>query len=680
MLFKEFNALLQANFADMIREEAPLFEVDVDKDSLWNKYLDAFPTGTNNIYRKRREFDCGCCRHFVKSIGNVVSIENGKIRTVWDFQTNDPTFQPVIDALAVYVRSRPIVEFWISKQPRVGTPKSFEQSDSTVLEWNHFFLDLPRYLVDKSDRSIGDLRGGRRDARNVFKRSLDEISQGSLLTILELVGQNSLYKGEEWKGLLSAFLGYKKAYDKFETDEQRELFAWSYSSEAGDALGRIRNHSIGTLLLDVSAGIDLDTAVRKYEAIVAPTNYKRPKAIFTQRMLDEAKKTIENLGYLNALGRRHATLDDISVNNILFSNRDSAKRLEGVDVFTDMAKGVPIDPKKFSRVDEISAEAFVNNILPGVRELEVLLENRHTPNLVSLIAPVDKTAPSMFKWNNAFGWAYSGNITDSGIKDRVKSVGGRVDGVLRFSIQWNDLDEDHNDLDAHCRSASGVPIYYANRHDNVTGGTLDVDIQFPVEKTPAVENITWASKSRMKPGEYRFYVHNFAHRGGEKGFRAEIEFDGQVFSYNFARNVVHKETIPVATVRLSSDGVFSIEHRLPNNPSSRDIWGVKTNQFIPASVVMFSPNYWDQQSGIGHRHYFFMLKDCVNPETPNGFYNEFLKEELLQHKRVFEALGNRMSVAKTNDQLSGVGFSSTKRDDLIVRVKGMTERVLKIKI
>jgi hypothetical protein len=95
---------------------------------------------------------------------------------------------------------------------------------------------------------------------------------------------------------------------------------------------------------------------------------------------------------------------------------------------------------------------------------------------------------------------------------------------------------------------------------------------------------------------------------------------------------------------------------------------------------MYSPNHWDASAGVGNRHYLFMLKDCVNPENPNGFFNEYLSQDLAKHKRVFEALGAEMKVEPSGEQLSGVGFSSTQRNSFTAKVKGSAERILKVVI
>lgn len=688
-MFKDFVKAIQKNLQQMSKDSSRLFTVNVDTEELYNLYLDSFPAGTNEIYRERREYDCSCCRHFIRDVGNVVSIKNGELHTIWGINpVSDDKYNVVAAALDAYVKQKAVLGVFLKKEKRIGTPENREMLPTgKINKYEHFFVDLPEICIFKEcyrHTLEGDLSQFR-DVRNVFKRSLDEISKEAVDTVLELIAQNSLYKGAEWKKQLTEFKNYQKEYGKL-TDEQKELWIWEKSISAGAVIGKIRNHSIGTLLVNISEGMDLDLAVRKYEQIVAPVNYKRPKAIFTKKMLEDAKKTITELGYMDSLQRRFATLDDITVNNILFSNKDAAKRITGaMDLFDEMEQDVAIDPKRFSKVEEISAEDFIKNVLPVAKELEVYLENKHIQNMVSLIAPEVAAAKTMFKWNNGMSWAYTGNITDSDIKENVKAAGGSVTGIVRFSIQWNDKDgKDNSDLDAHCiEPKGGDHIYFSHKISRYTGGELDIDITDPIYQCKsnggvAVENITYPSKERMKPGTYKFYVNQYSFRNSQ-GFKAEVEVNGEIHSYEY--NAPVRGNVDVAEVILDQSGNFKVVDKLPGNCAtiSKDVWGIKTLQFTPVSVVCYSPNYWDEQKGIGHQHLFFMLKDCINPEEPNGYYNEFLKPELEQHRRVFEALGAKTHVKDVDDQLSGVGFSLTKRNDLIIKVKGATERVVKVK-
>lgn len=685
--FKEFRALIQKHFNEMVKDDAPLFITNADEDKLYDLYLDSFPAGTNPIFRKRREYDCSCCRRFVKNIGKLVSFMDGQMITVWDFDTKSDVYQPVVDALAAYVKTCAVVNpYYISRNMisngKFGTEMNYEYDadHKAVRTWGHFAVEIPQRFIVRPD-DVPTKMAQWRDSANVFKRSLEELTMDAVDTVLELIAQNSLYRGKEFESLVRGFKIDKRVYDRL-PDEKKSAYVWMAPGGMSMNRLRIRNTAIGTLLVNLSEGMDVDAAVTAFEKVVAPANYKRPKAIFTKKMLEDAQKTVTELGYMNSLGRRFATLDDVTANNIMFCNRDAAPRVMGaVNPFEAMAKSLGTDPKKFSRAEEIGIEKFVKEVLPTAAGLELFMENRFSKNMVSLIAPQDKSAPSMFKWPNGFSWAYTGNMADSDIRENVKAAGGKVDGVLRFSIQWNDKPDewDENDLDAHCVEPNDFEIYFGSKRDLSTCGNLDVDIIRPIRYKAAVENITWPDIKKMEEGEYSFYVQCFSSRGGKTGFRAEIEFDGNIYSFNYDKPLHGGQNVAVAKVTLK-DGKFSIKELLPSSTSTREIWGVNSNQFVPVSVAMYSPNYWDEQTGNGNRHYFFMLKDCVNPEKPNGFYNEFLKADLLQHKRVFEALGSQMAVQSVDDQLSGVGFSETQHNSFIVKVQGATERVLKVVI
>ena len=684
MTFVEMRDLLISHFNEMTEDCTHLFEAQCDKDEMWNTYLNSFPKGSNPIFRERTEHDCSCCRGFIKSIGNVVAIKNGVLSTIWDFTCNDPVYDTVLKAMSDYVRKHAVSDVYLSIQAKLGCHHNFEQMESVgAHRWDHFYLELPDKFVISNSLEKGGVLNTYRTAKEVLLRSLREITPDAVDTVRELCSTNTLYRGQEYEYMIKEFKKLQTDFLKLDSPEAQELFAWERSVQVGNVVSRIRNTAIGTLLVNISEGMDLDQAVRAYEAITAPANYKRSKPIFTKKMLEDAKKTIADLGYTTALARRHAKLDDITVNDILFVNRDDAKRVQNAgdifDTLSKMAKDTGT-AKQFSRVEEITVDTFVNNVLPEAQSLEVYVENKLANNFVSLIAPVDAASKSMFKWDNNFSWTYAGNLTDS-MKERVKAAGGKVDGDLRFSIQWNEVGTDNYDLDAHCIEANGEEIMfnqYRKPAVSKLGGQLDTDVIDPKGQI-AVENITWPDRKRMKPGVYKFFVHQYS-GSVQHGFRAEIEFDGTIYSFDYPNSMRSGEKVHVAEVTLDENGNFTIKCLLLESMSTRTIWNIQTNEFVPVSVVCYSPNHWSTgEQPVGHKHLFFMLKNCINDENPSGIFNEYLVQELYNHRKVMEALGGQMRCETTDDQLSGLGFALDKRAELVIKVTSATERTFKIK-
>lgn len=674
-MFKKFKVAVQKRFQQLAKYD--LFYVDIDKDAMWNAYMDAFPEGTNRIYKERREYDCQACRQFIKRVGHVVAIFDGQKQTIWDVEV-EGYYQVVADALDRLIKSQDIVNVFVNDATKVGVNKNHQEAESgSILIWEHFFFKLPEKFV-KSKDDIGGYLSETRSRFDVLKRSLKEISVYAAETVLELIDQNSLYRGEEHKPIIELFIEYKKCYDKLIDDDLREILCWQSSIRLGGA-SKIRNTVIGTLLSDISEGKGLDESVRDFESKVAPANYKRPKAIVTKGMIRKAQDKVEELGIERSLSRRHAVLSDVKINNVLFADRTARKAM---NVFDEMIASTPEKPQSFKKVEEIGIEDFIQNILPKIDEMSVFVENGHTGNLVSLVSPEHSDAPNILKWDNNFSWTYNGEVTDS-MKERVKGLGGNVDAVLRFSIQWNEDGDNNDDFDALCVEPNRNLIYYATQgRIHPSSGMLDVDIMEPFndprcKNGPAVENITWRNKTRMMNGRYIFLVHNYSYRGGKSGFSAEIEYEGKTYSYVYNKPLRQSAKVVVAEIDFShTDGVKFIKS-LPDNQSSKNIWNITTQNFVPVDTLMYSPNHWDGQ-GVGNRHFFFILNGCRSEKPVRGFFNEFLKQELHDHRKVFEVLGSKMMVPESENQLSGVGFSSTKRNHLLCKVRGSFTRALKI--
>lgn len=669
--FHKFKEAVNNQFELM--SKGNLFTTGVSKEDVWDMYLSSFPEGTNPMFRTRTEHDCSCCKQFIRACANVVAIIDNKMVSIWDINIGGH-YQVVADALSKLVKSQNIQNVFRHYDKNLGTDENRELLESNeVIIWKHFHYKLPEKFV-LSKRHIPTYLGEKQTNKDMLYRALTEITPDAIESVLDLINDKLLYKGDEF---LNNVKFLKEIQSKFNsectTQESKDFFCWKYSFELGMQC-RIKNSVIGTLLSDLSDGIDIEVAVKKYESKTAPQNYQRPSALITKGMIKEAEKKVQALGLEQSLHRRHANIHDIKINNVLFADR-SAKKVMGV--FDSLSQQVSPTIPTLDKIQEVSIEDFVKNVLPYSTSMELLVENSHTNNFVSLVAPEYADAPSIFKWGNNFSYSYNGEVADS-MKQRVKSAGGNVDGVLRFSIQWNDGDNNQNDFDAHCIEPSGNLIHFPSKgRQHPSSGMLDVDITSPGRKV-AVENITWTNKNKMQEGEYEFLVHNYSHNGGRTGFTAEIEYDGVIYSYTYDKNVPQSKKIQVAKIVFSKTNGITFIESLPSSKSSKTVWNIPTEQFQKVSVVMNSPNHWEGENS-GNKHWFFMLENCLNPDKVRGFYNEFLMDNLKEHRKVFESLGSQLKADYADTQLSGVGFSSTQRNHVICKVSGKSNQLFKIK-
>lgn len=674
--FHKLKTAVNNQLKNMEEKYGELFVANVDNQKLWELYLDSFPEGENPIFRERRTYDCNCCKHFFRNIGNVVALdENNEYITIWDIETGDEVFNKVASVLASEVRKYQISRIFKSELETFGAEDNFDNYMENI-QWTHFMYRVPeRYMIGAGEKNsfIGNIATRRR----LLVEMLENIKDDAIQSVNDLIEDNILYKGAEYKHIIKKLIEVREDYSKV-PETQRYNYIWKTIQNIPEEVAKVKNTAIGTLIVNLNEGMDLETAVKKYETVVAPENYKRSKPIYTKEMLERAKKTVEELGYLESLERRYADVDDISLDDVLFVNRNILKKSDGI--FGQLEENVTENPRKFENAEKISVEKFLGEVLPNAKEVKVLVENRHAKNFMTMTTAVNPESKSMFKWDNNFAWNYVGGIADSRMKEEVSKKGGDIFGDLRFSIMWNENNENLSDLDAHCKeilsNGKRFEIYYGDKQSEITIGKLDVDIINP--EGIAVENITYSQKSRMKDGTYKFFVNYYSKRRGyQSGFKAEVEIEGIVYPYEFTGNPDRDDNVEIAEVTLKN-GEFSIRHLLGGGAgkvSSSKIWNINTNQFADVKLVTKSPNCWNEQNQ-GHEHLFFFIDGCVSEEKPNAIFNEYLKNELYRdHRKVFEAMGQMLKVQETDNQLSGVGFSLTRRNDIIVKVDNKVYRI-----
>lgn len=726
---KHLNELLQKKFEEMFLT-GHLFRSTVTGEQVWDAYMKGF--GEDPIYRDPSSsiHNCNLCNNFIRRYGNIIAFDKDyNMMTIWDIVAPDE-YKDSTRAISDLLKTGGIQDIfietfsWLNSSNYEKTNKNMTWYRLGLLQnvkrytleeankypasgikegdtetFTHLSLVLPDNFVDKSGASRESLMGTARSRAKVFKRGLEEIPMDILELIRDLEAQGSLLNGESYRHIVNTAMKAKEEYDKLDTSLKKDAFVWIKSSKLGVASG-FRNMAIGTLMVDLAGGKDLNESVEGFNRMVDPINYKKCSAPITKKQIQEAEKFVEENGYTDSFERRCATIEDINVSEILHSNMASKEIKSKVSVFSGIKSTAPTKHKKseFEKVEEVGIEKFMVDILPTCSSVEVYLTGKHKKNFVNLLTSQDKESKGMFKWRNNFSWTYAGNLAGkSMIAEKVKSMGGTIDASLRCSIIWNESgDAMHTDFDNHCHEIvdhRSDHIYFGQHREqnpalgrygdnrlSIGGGLLDIDITDPESQCkggPAVENIYYKT---CKDGTYRFQIKNY-NGGSNKGGRAEIVFESRVFQYEIKHEI--RGTLDLATLHIKNGELVKIEQskyfvgegeEIPDT-----IYGLDTLEFHKVNLLCLSPNYWEGQ-GVGNKHYFFMLEGAKNPDTIRSIHNEFLNDELSGHRKVMEVLGNTLRVDSTDGQLCGLGFNSTVRDEVILRLGGSHKRVIKVKI
>ena len=667
--FKLFSLPVQQKFEELCQYPEELFLVSLSSQSIWEKYLESFPKEVNGIFRERASYDCNCCKNFINRIGAIVRIQDNVITdSVWNIET-EGYYQDVTKQLhKIVTNSKPLRKFLLSESTAGSLPNIDNYNQNIV--WDHFYVKIPNQFVIKSTE-MGRINSDFNSTFSLFERAMKELSLEDAEQILDLIDSNSIYRGQEHKHTIEFFIRSKKVYDALPEEKRHNYLMTQSVIKQNYNLLRLKNSVIGTLLDDLSKNVDLETAVRSFESKVSPLNYQRTTAIVTPKMIKEAQNTINSLGYESSLYRKQMTVAELPLYDILWKG-DTTKSL---NVFDDVSlaqeqRAVKENIKKF-KAKPLTMTQLIENVLPTAQECQILFNPKLQNNLLTLTNGVDKDSKLMFKWDNNVAWSYNGDVTDR-IKERVKSAGGDVEGDLRVSLSWSNSD----DLDLHCYDDDGAHVYFKGKRA-IPGMYLDLDMN-GLDKHDSehpVENIIIKDKSQLKPGIYKFVVHQYDRRNNNKiGFTIQVEFDGVIHSFSYEQ--LMKEGTKITCFQIKFDGTnFEIldvnkEFTSTSDISSTEVWGVETNTFVPVSNVILSPNFWGENK-VGNKHFIFLVDNMFNNQKVRTFYSEYLNSELTPVRKTMELLGalDNLKAEPVTDQASGFGFSETSKSEFVIRIK-----------
>ena len=292
---KALREKIQERFNEMCAT-GNLFRSSVTGSELWELYITGFEK--DPIFRDPNSsvHNCNLCHHFIQRYGNIIAFDKDyNIMTLWDIDCPDDEYVNSLERMSTWIKLGYTKDIFIEtldslKKTNYGPSKNGQSEynlgnaynikrytkeeakmypnsgikENDVYRFEHLALVLPAQFVDCSGKTIETLMGKYRSKAQVFQRGLEEISLDTLYLVRDLESQGSLLNGNSYKHFILGAIKAKEEYDKI-PNSKKVAWLWVNAAKVGVIAG-FRNTAIGTLMVELSEGKNINEVVKSFNA------------------------------------------------------------------------------------------------------------------------------------------------------------------------------------------------------------------------------------------------------------------------------------------------------------------------------------------------------------------------------------------------------------------------------
>lgn len=387
--FVVLQKLVQQQFQYMLENSVGgyLYQV-IPHGDLFTGYLAGFDE------EHRQHHNCNCCKDFLRKYGNLVGIDKaGHAISLWDISDEavPALFKESVRAMYKLTRYADIDGVFKTDELALGVAKAGG--------FDHFFLGLAKSDVNVArglDLASVQMAKLREDYRTlsaaVFCWKTEHLEQA-----VNLLKGGTLYRAEKVLGHAEWFLNLHCSV-KQTSSYKRDNLIWQAVASAPAGFCTPRSGMLGSLLDDISAGLEFADIKARFNSKMDPLKYQRAQVAPSAGNIQAADKLVEQMGIKLSLERRYARLDEVKT--IWRPVADKPKAATS-GVFAHIEpKGKPAAPVMQTDSKRITWQRFRSMVLPGARKLEFWVPNASEQYCAMLTARHDD-APPIIAWDSA---------------------------------------------------------------------------------------------------------------------------------------------------------------------------------------------------------------------------------------------------------------------------------------